>query len=291
MPRGRSSGRHRPNVLLPTVSKTASKRSSTSPSVVRERSTTWSAPSPRTVSTCSAKQVAVTRTPSARSSWTAAEPIVPLAPWTSTSWPRAGARHAQARQRVVGSLGGGRRDVVGHPVRRPGHRAVGPHQRELGVGAEPPLDPGEDPVAHVEPPRRRPERHDLAGELGAEHRPPRPGEPREGADEEGVRGAVRGVGAVDRRRAHPHQQLALARDGVGHLLHLDDLGRTVPPGHRRPHGSGPASCRWKRLRHSRFHASVSTERRIDSISSNSFCPQISGGASCTTGSPRSSARQ
>ena len=38
-------------------------------------------------------------------------------------------------------------------------------------------------------------------------------------------------------------------------------------------------------------ASVSTERKMPSISSNSFWPAISGGASCTTGSPRSSARQ
>jgi hypothetical protein len=38
-------------------------------------------------------------------------------------------------------------------------------------------------------------------------------------------------------------------------------------------------------------ASARTARRICSISSNSDCPQISGGASWTTGSPRSSARQ
>ena len=215
----------------------------------------------------------------------------PAGPVDEHVLPGAGARHPQARQRVVGSLGGGRREVVGHPVRRPRHRAVGPHQRQLGVRAEPPLDPGEDPVAHVERPRPRAERDDLARELGAEHRPLRTGRSRERPHEEGVRGAVRGVGAVDRGRGDAHQQLALARHGVGHLLHLDDLGRAVPPGHRRPHDSDPASYRWNRLRHSRFHASVSTERRIDSISSNSFWPQISGGASCTTGSPRSSARQ
>ena len=40
-----------------------------------------------------------------------------------------------------------------------------------------------------------------------------------------------------------------------------------------------------------FQASVRTERRMPSISSNSFWPEMSGGASCTTGSPRSSARQ
>ena len=38
-------------------------------------------------------------------------------------------------------------------------------------------------------------------------------------------------------------------------------------------------------------ASVSTERRICSISSNSAWPAVSGGASWMTGSPRSSARQ
>ena len=41
----------------------------------------------------------------------------------------------------------------------------------------------------------------------------------------------------------------------------------------------------------RDQASVSTERRICSISSKWAWPQISGGASWTTGSPRSSARQ
>ena len=41
----------------------------------------------------------------------------------------------------------------------------------------------------------------------------------------------------------------------------------------------------------RDHASVSTERRICSISSKCDCSQISGGASWMTGSPRSSARQ
>ena len=40
-----------------------------------------------------------------------------------------------------------------------------------------------------------------------------------------------------------------------------------------------------------FHASVSTDRRMEVMISNSSGPQVSGGASCTTGSPRSSARQ
>ena len=44
-------------------------------------------------------------------------------------------------------------------------------------------------------------------------------------------------------------------------------------------------------RQSRDHASVSTPRRICSISSKCCWSAISGGASCTTGSPRSSARQ
>lgn len=39
------------------------------------------------------------------------------------------------------------------------------------------------------------------------------------------------------------------------------------------------------------HASVSTDRRMPSISSNSGWPMISGGANWITGSPRSSARQ
>ena len=40
-----------------------------------------------------------------------------------------------------------------------------------------------------------------------------------------------------------------------------------------------------------FHASVNTVRRMEVITSNSSSPQMRGGASCTTGSPRSSARQ
>ena len=52
-----------------------------------------------------------------------------------------------------------------------------------------------------------------------------------------------------------------------------------------------ARCGLTSLRQSRDHASVSTERRICSISSNCDWPQISGGASWMTGSPRSSARQ
>ena len=43
--------------------------------------------------------------------------------------------------------------------------------------------------------------------------------------------------------------------------------------------------------HTRAQASVSTLRRICSISAKCVSSQISGGASCTTGSPRSSARQ
>lgn len=40
-----------------------------------------------------------------------------------------------------------------------------------------------------------------------------------------------------------------------------------------------------------LQASVRTLRRMPSISSNSFWPHVSAGASWTTGSPRSSARQ
>ena len=59
---------------------------------------------------------------------------------------------------------------------------------------------------------------------------------------------------------------------------------------------GSAASSWSNqsergARQRRAHASVSTPRRICSISSNSAWPQISGGASWMTGSPRSSARQ
>src|ERR1700722_18003318 len=41
----------------------------------------------------------------------------------------------------------------------------------------------------------------------------------------------------------------------------------------------------------RRHASVSTSRKVETMNSISAGPQMSGGDSCTTGSPRSSARQ
>lgn len=62
-------------------------------------------------------------------------------------------------------------------------------------------------------------------------------------------------------------------------------GGARPPEVRAARGRGPHRSQ------SRAQASVRTPRRICSISSNSLGPTVSGGASCTTGSPRSSARQ
>ena len=70
--------------------------------------------------------------------------------------------------------------------------------------------------------------------------------------------------------------------------HVDVL-RVVPLRHRR--GALAAGADPRLSDQSRVPALSSTTRRICSISSKCSWVQISGGASCTTGSPRSSARQ
>jgi hypothetical protein len=49
---------------------------------------TRSAPRPLTSSMCSAPQTAVTMAPMSRKSWTAADPMAPVAPLTRTPCPR-----------------------------------------------------------------------------------------------------------------------------------------------------------------------------------------------------------
>ena len=66
---------------------------------------------------------------------------------------------------------------------------------------------------------------------------------------------------------------------------VDRAGQPVPPQREVPVALA------RRRAQICFHASVRTERRMEVITSNSSSPQVSGGASCTTGSPRSSARQ
>ena len=53
----------------------------------------------------------------------------------------------------------------------------------------------------------------------------------------------------------------------------------------------PLIARCGSRRYSRRHASDSTSRSVEAMKSISSWPQMSGGDSCTTGSPRSSARQ
>ena len=65
----------------------------------------------------------------------------------------------------------------------------------------------------------------------------------------------------------------------------DRSGEPVPP------QGEPSVVLARRRTQICFHASVSTERRMEVITSNSSSPQVSGGANWTTGSPRSSARQ
>ena len=75
-------------------------------------------------------------------------------------------------------------------------------------------------------------------------------------------------------------------DGSGLFKTIDRQAYIQSPADMR---SGlPRFPDWRQIN---AQARVSTSRRIDSIASNSGCPQISGGASWMTGSPRSSARQ
>src|SRR6202035_788461 len=65
------------------------------------------------------------------------------------------------------------------------------------------------------------------------------------------------------------------------------LGNGIPPEGEVLIAHGP----FLRRVYIRRHASVSTSRRVETMNSISVGPQMSGGESCTTGSPRSSARQ
>ena len=79
--------------------------------------------------------------------------------------------------------------------------------------------------------------------------------------------------------------------GIKYLMQSSGLGDRILRYATPPCSLGGTRGRYMYVAHSTDQASVSTERKMPSISSNSFCPQVSGGASCTTGSPRSSARQ
>ena len=127
----------------------------------------------------------------------------------------------------------------------------------------------------------------------AEHQPPfRPEAPKpttsrsSDGDAQGRVGLGQVVGGPQAGEAsahHGHVHVDVAgQAGAGRSM---GLGEPVPP-------QGEPSVVLARGRAQIcFHASVSTERRMEVITSNSSSPQVRGGASWITGSPRSSARQ
>jgi hypothetical protein len=140
--------------------------------------------------------------------------------------------------------------------------------------------------------------------------------PRVGTPEAGMLSAIALVGAVAEITPRTERAAVLVLLAVLHWSAGDaaeaarvagEAGRTDPHeesarrlvaalerGERSPWTAENERAAWFRgapVAQSLDQASVSTPRRICSISSNSFGPMVSGGASCTTGSPRSSARQ
>ncbi len=87
MPFGFSNGLQRPKQLLPTASNTRSNRSLLWMKSSFSRSITVVAPSERTSAMFGVSATAVTVAPRCRASCTAAEPMAPVAPFTSTCWP------------------------------------------------------------------------------------------------------------------------------------------------------------------------------------------------------------
>jgi hypothetical protein len=67
-------------------------------------------------------------------SWTAADPIAPVAPWTSTSWPRRTMAARIDEGGVVRALAAGRRLLEGQALRDGRHQPVLGHDQVLGVG-------------------------------------------------------------------------------------------------------------------------------------------------------------
>ena len=95
-----------------------------------------------------------------------------------------------------------------------------------------------------------------------------------------------------RKDLKPRSSLRRNRAGEcdrGMTVHMD--AATPAPGWRRLPDESRPQRHEREQSYSSAQASVNTDRRMDSISSNSCCPLISGGATCTTVSPRSSARQ
>ncbi len=143
---------------------------------------------------------------------------------------------AKGPERIVRPFGGGGRLVERRAFPHRHHQGTaGPHRHVLGVGTEGALAPSAHPVTDVEPADLGPEPFDDPGELGTQHRLLGTAKAAEEPDQEGRAGAVSTVGAVDRRRVDPHQQLVGRRDRDRYLFEPHHLWRPVPIGYRRPH--------------------------------------------------------
>ena len=107
-------------------------------------------------------------------------------------------------------------------------RAALPDAGVLGVRARASCD-AEDLVADRELGHGRADRLDLAGELHPGDPPPRAGAARRRArHEERLGAAEAAVGAVDRRRVDPDEDLVVLGNGPLDLLEPQHLGRPVP---------------------------------------------------------------
>jgi hypothetical protein len=94
----------------------------------------------------------------------------------------------------------------------------------------------EHPVAGPERRHLAADRDDLVGELAPEDRDPRPGEPREEPNDEGLGRTEPAVSAIDRGRMDPHEQLVVLRNRPIDLSDANHVRRPVPRANGGLHG-------------------------------------------------------
>ena len=170
---------------------------------------TRSAPRPRTSSTCAVSQTAVTLAPRLFRSWTAAEPMAPVAPLTRTCCPLPIFAFRDEREGVVRALGAGSGLLVGHVRRHGRERTVLGDRQVLGVSTEPALAESEHLVADREGRDAAADRLDHSRELIPEDRRPWPDEPAEEPNEEGLARPEAAVRPIHRRRVDLDEHLVV----------------------------------------------------------------------------------
>ena len=180
----------------------------------------------------------MTSAPKCLASWTADEPTAPDAPLIRTRCPgRILARVAQEGQGRQPPLADGGGFLVGGVGRRRGDGPVFGQADELGVGAETGAGGGEDPVAGFETGDALADRVDLAGELGAEDRPPGLAQP-EDETHQLVASAQVDVGGGDGGGADADEDLVVSWDRRGDLRDSKHVRGTVGGVHDRLHAGG-----------------------------------------------------